>query len=867
MKRRMLSCIAALLVLTMVLVVVGCSLPQATFDASVTSGTALLKVDFTNKTSTGMFKKADEFQWDFGDGGTMTTKNVKDPVSHDYTKAGTFTVTLTVVKNGEPPKTSAMSLNITVAHGPLDHVQLSPKSVDLDIGQSQQFTSSVVDAYGNPISEAEVTWAAADGAGSISQNGVLGGGTKAGTYEEGVTVTAALGTLSTQDSASVTIKPDPLDIVTISPIVVSVGETKLLSTTATDKYGNPLNDVAVIWSVLDHNAGSITPDGSFKAGEVANHYTDAVEVQVKQGDVSRTAMAAIEVTAGALDKMYIAPNPADIGIGMTQQFVAVGADRFGNRITDIDINWSVVNSGGSIDNNGLFTAGTTPDVYQNTVKAEATLAGVTKSATVDVTVEQDRIAFLSDRDNSKNVCDIYTMDIDGKNQTRLTTNNANLGRFTSSLDGRRIIYVLESEAGDMYTISDDGKWLFPIEQGQMMFEPNMSPDGKKIAFQSWATGSGEICVMDVDGGNVVQLTNTGNYNDYPSWSPDGTKIVFLSERDGNDEIYVMNADGTHQQRLTNNNVVDWWPRWSPDGTSILYQSDDGTKFIIKTMDADGTDSRVAINVSYSCNWPSWSPDGTKILFHAWADPNQAEIYMADADGSNITRLTNNTADDYGPLWLPRKAGVAISPASVIIPQTGKYSQMTAQQVTDMASGAVVRLKTDLATGSGFLISSDGLILTANHMVTDAKEITVYLSDGKSYTATVKARDLVHDLALIKIGATGLPYLQIGDSIGIGLGQQVIVLGYPLGNENLTVTSGLVSSIDYDNGRNITWVQTDSAINPGNSGGPMLDLQGNVIGIVTAKLIGLSIENVGFAISVSTIDLYLAMLESGQNIYQ
>ena len=157
MNKRLVSCILTLLVLSMVLTVVGCSVPQAAFDASVNSGTALLKVDFTNKTPTGMFKKADEFRWDFGDGGMLTTTTIKDPVSHDYTKAGIFTVTLTVAKKGEPPKTTAMSLNITVAHGPLDHVQLSPKTVSLDIGKSQQFTSKVVDVYGNQISEAKLT--------------------------------------------------------------------------------------------------------------------------------------------------------------------------------------------------------------------------------------------------------------------------------------------------------------------------------------------------------------------------------------------------------------------------------------------------------------------------------------------------------------------------------------------------------------------------------------------------------------------------------------------------------------------------------------------------------------------------------------
>jgi Tol biopolymer transport system component len=867
MKRKLLTCIAALLVLSMVLIVVGCAVPQAAFKASVTSGTALLKVDFTNDTQTGMFKKADEFRWDFGDGATMTTTNVKDPVSHDYTKAGTFTVTLTAAKKGEPPKTTVMSLTVTVNHGPLDHVQLSPKTVNLDIGQSQQFTAAVVDSYGNPVSEAKLTWQAADGAGSISQNGMLSGGTRAGTYQEGAVVTAELDKIFTKDSASVIIKPDPLDIVTISPIIVSIGETKSLNAVPTDKYGNPLSDVTVTWSLIDENAGSITAGSAFKAGEVAQTYADAIEVQVKQGDLVRTAKAPVKVTAGSLDKIYIAPDPADIGIGMTQQFVAVGADKFGNRITGLDIDWSVVNNGGTIDNNGLFTAGTTPNSYTDTVKAEATLAGITKSVTVDVTVEQDHIAFLSDRDNAADVYDIYVMDIDGKNQTRLTTNNINLWNFTFSTDGRRIIYSSAGDDGDIYSISDDGKWNIAITSGQEMYEPNVSPDGKKIVFQSWVDDIGEIYVMDIDGGNVVQLTNNSVYDGDPVWSPDGTKIAWESKPNVNEQIYVMNADGTNQQRLTNNTYWDAVPRWSPDGKEIIYESWTTNNWAIYTMNADGSGVKLIISGNYDCNFPSFSPDGSKIVYHNWEDPNQPDIYIANRDGTNKTRLTTNAANDWVPLWLPRKAGVKVSAASVIIPETGTYKLMTAQEVTAMASAAVVRIETDLGSGSGFLISSDGLVLTANHVVTDAKEIKVYLSNDTNYTATIKARDLVHDLALLKIAATGLPYLEMGDSIGISLGQQVIVLGYPLGNENLTVTSGLVSSIDYDSGRNITWVQTDSAVNPGNSGGPMLDLRGRLIGIVTAKLVGVAVEGVGYAISVSTVDVYLSMLKTGESVYQ
>ena len=287
------------------------------------------------------------------------------------------------------------------------------------------------------------------------------------------------------------------------------------------------------------------------------------------------------------------------------------------------------------------------------------------------------------------------------------------------------------------------------------------------------------------------------------------------------------------------------------------------------MDADGTNVReLHASTSYSSNCPFWSPDGTKIAFNSLRDSDRAEVYTMDRDGSNVTRLTNNSVSDFIPRWDPRKRGVEVTEASVIIPNTSTLKAMTTQEVTEMARRTVVHIKTDLGSGSGSIIDPSGLILTNNHVISDAKEITVYLEDGTSYTGTVEARDLVRDLAIVKIKATGLPYLEMGDLSEVGLGQQVIVLGYPLGAEKLTVTSGLVSAIDFDSGRNITWVQTDSAINPGNSGGPMLDLRGRVIGIVTRKKVwtfgegGLTpVEGIGFAISANTVNTYLPQLES------
>src|SRR4030042_6724058 len=242
MKKIIFSCVIVCLVLSLIPVTVGCGVAQATFNASANSGAALLRVKFNNNTQTTLFKKADEYRWDFGDGTTMTTTTPEQTVSHDYTKAGTFTVTLTAVKSGNTPKTSIMTLSISVTHGPLDRVQIIPQKVELNIGESQKFTTMVEDVYGNPVVEAQLDWEVAVGVGSINQSGELEAGTKAGTYDEGVGVTAELSNKTAKDSTSVQVKPDPLDAVTISLIVVPAGETQHIEAVATDQYGNALND-------------------------------------------------------------------------------------------------------------------------------------------------------------------------------------------------------------------------------------------------------------------------------------------------------------------------------------------------------------------------------------------------------------------------------------------------------------------------------------------------------------------------------------------------------------------------------------------------------------------------------------------------
>ncbi len=165
---------------------------------------------------------------------------------------------------------------------------------------------------------------------------------------------------------------------------------------------------------------------------------------------------------------------------------------------------------------------------------------------------------------------------------------------------------------------------------------------------------------------------------------------------------------------------------------------------------------------------------------------------------------------------------------------------------------------EVGGGSGFIISSNGLILTNKHVVSDTKaSYTVFTNDGKKYSATVLARDPSQDLAVVKIEASNLPTVELGDSDQLELGQTAIAIGNALGEYRNTVSTGVVSGLS----RTVTAggdglgqetiqgvIQTDAAINPGNSGGPLLNLRGQVIGINTAMASGA--QSIGFAIPIN-----------------
>lgn len=186
-----------------------------------------------------------------------------------------------------------------------------------------------------------------------------------------------------------------------------------------------------------------------------------------------------------------------------------------------------------------------------------------------------------------------------------------------------------------------------------------APGGGCIAFTSFRDHITQIYVMNADGSGQARLTDKSASESGPAWSPDGARIAFSSDRDGRFDIYLMNADGSGVTRLSNAEVGSSGISWSPDGTKIAFSG-------IFVMNADGSEVTRLTDGLHRDLSPSWSPDGTRIVFQSDRDAHDNppswdgnwEIYVMNADGSELTRLTDSERGDTEPAWSPDGTRIA-----------------------------------------------------------------------------------------------------------------------------------------------------------------------------------------------------------------
>jgi TolB protein len=259
-----------------------------------------------------------------------------------------------------------------------------------------------------------------------------------------------------------------------------------------------------------------------------------------------------------------------------------------------------------------------------------------------------KVVFVSDRDGND---ELYMMDYDGQNQTRLTFNTLRDYMPGWSPDGKTIAYT-------SYKNLNAGLYLLNLEAGKVTavstrgtnFSPSFSPDGKKLAFCSTMDGNTEIYVANSDGKNIRRLTFNEAIDASPSWSPTSREIAFVSDRSGQGQpqVYIMDAEGSNVRRISFGGSYHDAPAWSPTGDRIVYVSRVENIFDLYVLNLRNSQIIKLTESNARNESPSWSPDGRHIVFSSNLS-GSLQLYAIDYDGANLRRLTsqgNNKLADW-----------------------------------------------------------------------------------------------------------------------------------------------------------------------------------------------------------------------------
>lgn len=258
-----------------------------------------------------------------------------------------------------------------------------------------------------------------------------------------------------------------------------------------------------------------------------------------------------------------------------------------------------------------------------------------------------KIVFVSNRDGND---ELYMMDYDGANQTRLTFNKWRDYMPAWSPDQRAIVFT-SYRAGnpDLYLLYPYEGRLSPVSTKGTNFSGAFSPDGKKIAFCSTRDGNAEIYVAKGDGTGVRRITFNSAIDTAPSWSPTGREITFTSDRTGTPQIYLMDAEGANVRKVSfGGNYLDS-PAWSPDGERIAFVSRVNNFFDLYILNLKSNKITKLTETNSRNESPSWSPDGRHVIFSSNMS-GSIQIYSIDYDGTNLRCLTQE-GENKLPNWI------------------------------------------------------------------------------------------------------------------------------------------------------------------------------------------------------------------------
>lgn len=471
------------------------------------------------------------------------------------------------------------------------------------------------------------------------------------------------------DVLPTTVSLNPVVAVSISSpeIRLAVGNEAHPTAQAFDGKGRALQ-ADYHWSSANPAVAAV----SAGAGVVRAISPGATTLTVSTGSVSATAKVIVRLPDPAA-AIFILRTDSSLIAGSIQTLSAVAYDSTGRPVAGVPIEWTSSNPGVATVSKG---GGELTALSPGSTSVTATSGTLATTATISVTKLAASYAFtrwsvasdgsVTSQVMSYSAADAVTRSFAGKGKF------AKIDRPSWSRDGTlltvEVIYdffdypAVESVdySGDIFVIDPsappDAPWRALTTNG-LSKSPRWSNDGTRIAYLEEPTllSLSQIYTIDPSGGRRTRVTNIQTLCGRPSWSPDGTRLAFTDWLAG--DIYLINADGTGLTNLTHRASWETDPSWSPDGKHIAFASSRASmpgnfRIDIYVVDVDGSNVRQLTSIPGYAASPEWSPDGSQIMFSAGDISSGGALYVMNADGSSIGRLTTppSGSHDISPAW-------------------------------------------------------------------------------------------------------------------------------------------------------------------------------------------------------------------------
>lgn len=324
-------------------------------------------------------------------------------------------------------------------------------------------------------------------------------------------------------------------------------------------------------------------------------------------------------------------------------------------------------------NNGAILIGTTPIIPTSSVPFVSTDSGDQPEITPAVTMIANtpiptsipigggngQIAFASARNGG--IPQIFLINTDGTNLAQVTAQVDGACQPTWAPDGKRFAFISpcakvtdDYRGSSIFIMNVDGSGLQPISttpDGD--YDPAWSPDGTKLAFTSLRDGRPHVYVYDFSSGTSTLLSPESAYDSNPAWSPDNLSIVFEGKRSGLSRIWAINVDGKKERPISREEFGQTYiPAWSPDGEVILYIMGTNPPKLYGQRYTDNTRNFEVGTNEFPIYRVNYSPDGMYLVIEGMQDGTDRDIFLMTRNGTNLFRLTNDPADDFGAVWRP-----------------------------------------------------------------------------------------------------------------------------------------------------------------------------------------------------------------------